>query len=89
MSQVALPDEPRTAAGLYWGYTTRIARGVGALLSECPFEVRAVPLLCYPPWDSCLVMAVASVRSAVSLLLEDSRWETGGWPCCYCRVATI
>ena len=52
--QVALPDEPRTAAGLYWGYTTRIARGVGAVFSECPFEVRGQArtcrrLHCMPP----------------------------------------
>ncbi len=44
--QVAMPDEPRTAAGLYWGYTTRIARGVGTIFSECPFEVRGQARTC-------------------------------------------
>ena len=44
--QVALPDEPRTAAGLYWGYTTRIARGVGAVFSECPYVVRGRARAC-------------------------------------------
>lgn len=38
-AEVVSPDEPRRAAGLYWGYTTRIARGISAVFSECPFQV--------------------------------------------------
>ncbi|XP_077563491.1 28S rRNA (uridine-N(3))-methyltransferase [Haemaphysalis longicornis] len=31
------PSAPRTEAGLYWGYEVRVARSLGAVLSECPF----------------------------------------------------
>ena len=38
-AEVVSPDEPRRSAGLYWGYTTRIAQGISAVFSECPFQV--------------------------------------------------
>jgi hypothetical protein len=36
--QVALPSAPREEAGLYWGYTTRMAKGISGLVRDCPFE---------------------------------------------------
>ena len=30
---------PAEEAGLYWGYTTRLAKGFGAIFSETPYEV--------------------------------------------------
>ena len=30
------PSEPRTAAGLYWGYTTRIAETFSQVFTGCP-----------------------------------------------------
>ena len=33
------PSEPRESGGLYWGYTTRLASGLSAALSDSPFEV--------------------------------------------------
>ncbi len=36
------PSEPRTAAGMYWGATTRLASGLHTALTECPFEVRTI-----------------------------------------------
>lgn len=38
-AEVVSPDEPRRAGGLYWGYTTRVASGISAVFSECPFQV--------------------------------------------------
>ena len=38
-AEVVSPDEPRRAGGLYWGYTTRIASGISAVFSECPYQV--------------------------------------------------
>lgn len=35
--QVVPPSWPREKAGLYWGYTVRIAAGVAGLLRDCPF----------------------------------------------------
>lgn len=32
------PSEPRTAGGLYWGYTTRLASGLSEALTDSPFE---------------------------------------------------
>eukprot|EP00898_Chlorokybus_atmophyticus_P007940 jgi/Chlat1/8147/Chrsp76S07605 len=32
------PAEPRLKQGLYWGYTTRLAQGLSAVFSECPWE---------------------------------------------------
>lgn len=32
------PSTPRTERGLYWGYTTRVAGGLGRVLSECPYD---------------------------------------------------
>ena len=32
------PNAPREEAGLYWGYTTRLAKGLSGLVRECPFE---------------------------------------------------
>eukprot|EP00466_Bigelowiella_natans_P001250 jgi/Bigna1/89093/estExt_fgenesh1_pg.C_430094 len=32
------PTKPRTQDGIYWGYTTRLAGGLGKVLSECPFK---------------------------------------------------
>lgn len=36
-SQVVPPSCPREQAGLYWGYTVRIAAGVAGLLRDSPF----------------------------------------------------
>ena len=33
---VVSPSEPRTAAGLYWGYTTRIAEDISQVFTGCP-----------------------------------------------------
>lgn len=38
-ARIVSPAEPRQAAGLYWGYTTRLAAGLSAALQNCPFEV--------------------------------------------------
>jgi len=38
IGQIVSPDEPRQKAGLYWGYTTRIARGISSVVSESPFQ---------------------------------------------------
>jgi len=32
------PSAPRERAGLYWGYSIRIARGLSSVFTECPFE---------------------------------------------------
>lgn len=34
------PSEPRTSAGMYWGYTTRLASGLSEALTNSPFKVR-------------------------------------------------
>lgn len=44
-AQVVSPDEPRRSSGLYWGATTRIARGISAVFSECPYEVCGLLLM--------------------------------------------
>eukprot|EP00123_Amoebidium_parasiticum_P021759 comp7325_c0_seq1/m.3022 comp7325_c0_seq1/g.3022 ORF comp7325_c0_seq1/g.3022 comp7325_c0_seq1/m.3022 type:complete len:368 (-) comp7325_c0_seq1:234-1337(-) len=36
--KVVPPSAPREVAGLYWGYTVRVAGGLEALFSECPYE---------------------------------------------------
>ena len=35
---VVSPSEPRTAAGLYWGYTTRIAENISQVFTGCPHQ---------------------------------------------------
>ena len=35
---VVPPREPREAAGLYWGYDVRVANGLAAVWSDCPYE---------------------------------------------------
>lgn len=35
--QVVAPSEPREKRGLYWGYTTRLAKGVAGLVRDSPF----------------------------------------------------
>jgi predicted SPOUT superfamily RNA methylase MTH1 len=35
--QVVPPSAPREEEGLYWGYTTRLAKGVSGLLRGCPY----------------------------------------------------
>ena len=37
-ASVVPPREPREAAGMYWGYDVRLARGLAAVWSECPYE---------------------------------------------------
>lgn len=32
------PSAPREQAGLYWGYTTRLAAGISGVLDGCPFK---------------------------------------------------
>jgi len=36
--QVVSPSEPRVSAGLYWGYTTRLAASLSSVLSGCPHK---------------------------------------------------
>jgi predicted SPOUT superfamily RNA methylase MTH1 len=36
--QVAGPQEPRQQHSMYWGYSTRIAKGVQGLLKGCPYK---------------------------------------------------
>ena len=38
LGEVAPPSAPREEEGLYWGYATRLAKGVSGLIRECPFE---------------------------------------------------
>ena len=38
-AQLVAPAEPREAAGMYWGYTTRLAAGLSAAITDSPFEV--------------------------------------------------
>lgn len=33
------PSAPREEAGLYWGYTTRVAKNLAEVFSGCPFKV--------------------------------------------------
>lgn len=33
-----LPSAPREEGGLYWGYSTRLAKGLSGLIRECPFD---------------------------------------------------
>ena len=42
---VVLPSDPRAKSGVYWGYTVRIASGLSAVFSECPYEVHCMALL--------------------------------------------
>lgn len=37
--RLALPSAPQAKLGAYWGYTVRIAHGLSAAVSECPFQV--------------------------------------------------
>jgi predicted SPOUT superfamily RNA methylase MTH1 len=36
--KIVSPSEPRTAGGLYWGYTTRLAASLSAVLAGCPHK---------------------------------------------------
>ncbi|KAI8467461.1 MAG: putative RNA methyltransferase-domain-containing protein [Monoraphidium minutum] len=38
LGEVVLPSAPREEAGLYWGYATRLAKGVSGLVRGAPFE---------------------------------------------------
>ncbi|XP_071097388.1 putative methyltransferase C9orf114 [Haliotis cracherodii] len=35
---VVSPSSPRTEAGLYWGYSVRLASSLGAVFTECPYK---------------------------------------------------
>lgn len=35
---VVSPSEPRVKAGLYWGYSVRLACSLGAVFTECPYK---------------------------------------------------
>ncbi|EDV28159.1 uncharacterized protein TRIADDRAFT_53475 [Trichoplax adhaerens] len=35
---VVSADAPRMDAGIYWGYRVRVARSLGAAITECPYE---------------------------------------------------
>jgi predicted SPOUT superfamily RNA methylase MTH1 len=39
------PSAPREEAGLYWGYTTRVAKNLAEVFAGCPFKVRARVLI--------------------------------------------
>lgn len=36
---VVLPSDPHAKSGTYWGYTVRIASGLSAVFSGCPYQV--------------------------------------------------
>lgn len=36
--QVVSPNEPREKAGMYWGYTVRLAKGLHGLIHDCPYK---------------------------------------------------
>ncbi|XP_072015154.1 putative methyltransferase C9orf114 [Amphiura filiformis] len=36
--KVVPPSEPRTNAGLYWGYSVRLASSLGAVFTSCPYK---------------------------------------------------
>lgn len=36
--RVVAPHVPRTRAGIYWGYTVRLASGLSDVFTECPFK---------------------------------------------------
>ncbi|KIZ00333.1 Uncharacterized protein MNEG_7627 [Monoraphidium neglectum] len=38
LGEVVLPSAPREEAGLYWGYATRLAKGISGLVQGAPFE---------------------------------------------------
>ena len=62
------PREPREVAGLYWGYSVRLAPSLSAVWSECPYEGgydmvlgtsehgTAVPDLELPPFAHLLIV---------------------------------
>lgn len=35
--QVVSPSEPREKAGIHWGYTVRLAKGLHGLIHDCPY----------------------------------------------------
>ncbi|KAH9503307.1 putative methyltransferase C9orf114 [Bulinus truncatus] len=35
---VVSPNEPRESAGIYWGYTVRLASNLSEVLTKCPYE---------------------------------------------------
>mmetsp|Transcript_4392 Transcript_4392/g.5414 ORF Transcript_4392/g.5414 Transcript_4392/m.5414 type:complete len:190 (-) Transcript_4392:66-635(-) len=35
---VVSPQTPREEKGIYWGYTTRLAKNLSSVFSECPYE---------------------------------------------------
>jgi len=37
--KVVSPNAPRTDAGLYWGYSVRLANTFGAVFTESPYKV--------------------------------------------------
>ncbi|XP_062594127.1 putative methyltransferase C9orf114 homolog [Saccostrea cucullata] len=36
--QVVSPSTPREDSGLYWGYSVRLAKSIGAVFTECPYK---------------------------------------------------
>ncbi|KAL8570909.1 putative methyltransferase C9orf114 [Nucella lapillus] len=36
--EVVSPDTPREERGLYWGYQVRLARSLGQVITECPYD---------------------------------------------------
>ena len=36
--KVVPPSEPRTDAGLYWGYSVRLASSLGSVFTNCPYK---------------------------------------------------
>lgn len=34
---VIAPSAPRTEAGIYWGYSVRLASSFGAVFTQCPY----------------------------------------------------
>lgn len=57
------PSEPRESGGLYWGYTTRLASGLSAALSDSPFEVC---LVAHRSVTSCDVTSFALSQAVTS-----------------------
>ena len=36
--KIVSPLEPKVVGGLYWGYSVRLARSLGAVFTECPYK---------------------------------------------------
>lgn len=95
-AQVAAASAPREEAGLYWGFATRLAKGISGLVRECPFEggydlklgvsehgqVRALSAVCdcWAAW--CVGAGFALCASAPLRGATTSSWESASTARC-------